>query len=230
MIRNFWLPILLLALATILAILLSQWKPSETGRFVLFLTLLNLLVISGFLALRTQERLSGVLKPASNEPMDLQRWGFPRVNPPPDSFKVLLGDSLFVTTDPSHTVVKLKGQDMVRVAIQKRFWPFSPRLKLYARVFDKTGKIVGQVEANRWKVNPNNYFDRQDTPHSIEITDEFGSVFSAEFLNPDYVRILGTFHWAGRSLEARQDGLILPGNNVLRHAYFERVGTDISIQ
>ncbi len=230
MIREFWLPIVLLAVAAIIAIFVQQWKPSETGRFVLLLILVNLLVIGAFLAWRTQERLVGILTPASEKPMNPLTWGFSGVHPPVGSFKVLLGDSLFVTTDEFHTVLKLAGKDMVRVSIQKRFWPFSPRMMIYARVFDKTGKIVGQIEGDRWKVNPNNYFEKRATAHSIKITDQYGEVFSAEFLNPDCVRILGTFRWAGRSLEARQDGLILPGNNVVSHSYFEGSATDISVQ
>ena len=103
-------------------------------------------------------------------------------------------------------------------------------MKLYARVLDKTGKIVGQIEGNRWKVNPNNYFDKHATSHSIKVTDQYGDVFSEEFLNPDCVRILGTFYWAGRKLEAREDRIVLPGNTLIGHSYFENNKTDISIQ
>lgn len=230
MVRDILLPIIWLLIGTILTILVQQWKPRKIGRFLLLLLVGSLLVAALVLGIRVQDWLSGVLRPGSRTPMDPRQWGFTRVNPPAGSFKVLLGDSLFVTTDPSHAVLTIAGQEMVRVSVEKRRWPLAPRMTFSARVFDKTGKIVGKIKENRWEINPNNYFKKQATPHSITITDQYEAVFSAEFLNPDCVRILGTFHQAGRTVEAHTDRLILPGNVVIRRGYFAGSKTDISIE
>ena len=112
MIREFLLPLIFLVSAVMITILLQHWKLSESRRFILILFIINLLAVGAFLAWRTQERLFGVLVPAAESPFQPKQWDFSRENPPDSSFKVLLGDSLFVTTDPSHTVLKLAGKDI----------------------------------------------------------------------------------------------------------------------
>jgi hypothetical protein len=229
MLRAYLIPILITAAALGVSVLVQR-KLSEGWRIVGLVAVANLLVLAGVLAWKTTDRLSGLLSPRSESPVALEDWSFGYAKPPRNSLKVLLGDALYVVTAESGTVLRLAGQDMVRVTFVKRPWPFADRVKVYARVFDQTGRIVGKVEGNTWTVNPNNYFKKEYSSHAIRVEDQFGQIFSIEFLNPDCVRILGTFRWAGRSIQALPDRLVLPGNNVFIKLYAEGGGTFINIR
>jgi len=67
-------------------------------------------------------------------------------------------------------IVKL-GKDSGLTVIEDR-----SGIKVSASIRDRTGKLVAELVANEWKVNPNNSWDRNYTRDRLEVKDSSGDV------------------------------------------------------
>lgn len=227
--RDIVLATLSLLIGVFLAYFLPAWKPGEVGRFVLVTLIVNCILITGFLGLRGAGQLRGELTPKSNKPVNLKDWGFADANPPSDSLKVLFGSNLFVLTQENQTLLRVRGKKMVRTEREKRFFPFDDRLRVLARFTSADGKLIGQIRGAQWEINSQNFFTKEIGPYYVRAQSMDGVVFSFEYLNPDFVKINGTFKWKKLIVRADDEGITtIPGNNVISHNYVQGFSTGIA--
>jgi hypothetical protein len=122
-------------------------------------------------------------------------------------FRVYLGgDACVFTTFGEVTVLRLNGQDLVKI----RRTPEG--VSLSATVYREDGRWIAKIEDNEYKVNPNNYFQspiRQDKS-TIAVRDQTGTeVLRASFLNETAFEILGVFMVPGSPpLQVTRDKII----------------------
>lgn len=81
-----------------------------------------------------------------------------------------------------------------------------------AKVFGLNKKIHAEMVKNEWKVNPNNYFDRNYDHSALEVRDssEGCIVLQVEFLDQKSVRVAGLFEDKGHLCCVTDSGQMIP--------------------
>lgn len=107
---------------------------------------------------------------------------------------IFLGRFAFSTSEPSFTVLRVYGKDLL--TIKRLRW--SSKISVSSDVWTQEGKIAVTIENNQFRVNPNNTLPvKRPDRHTLVVEDERkNQVLYVRFINPSTVRITGTF-WAG---------------------------------
>lgn len=177
---------------------------------VLWSTVITLILVTSavgchihndFVAKASKEpSLSGFLTPA-DEPTPENPCS-PHV--PPDAMLLLIGNSASYTTHFPHTVIRIKGENVLTVDNE------GGRIAVSAKVFSRDGRIVAEIKRNQFFVNPNNYF-RIESPdvHSLIVYDqEDRAVLNVRYLNPHTIQFLGILNHPVRPLIiSRREGV-----------------------
>jgi hypothetical protein len=108
---------------------------------------------------------------------------------PADAMTILLGRSASYTSQFPHTVLRIRGQDVLTMDRQ------GGRIAISARVFSRDGRIVADIAQNEFHINPNNYFRKErPRPQTLRVFDqENRKVLDVDFLNPRAIRFSGIF-------------------------------------
>jgi hypothetical protein len=111
----------------------------------------------------------------------------------PGVLKVLFGSNVGYTKYASLPVVRVAGQNLL--AIHRTLAGISIDLKIFA----DDGKIIVQIEDNKFYINPNNSFRvTNPDPHSLVVFDDMAEkVLDIKFLNPTTIRVSGIFRYRG---------------------------------
>jgi hypothetical protein len=130
----------------------------------------------------------GVLKPG-NEPQPQH----PCHEMPDGAFVILLGNSASYTTMFPHTILEIRGEEILSVSKSDE------GLLLSGKVFSRDGRIVAQLIDNEFFINPNNYFrkDRPDQTSLVVYDQRSREVLRVHFINPSTMKVLGVFHYPG---------------------------------
>ena len=102
--------------------------------------------------LLSEPKTSGVLVPG-NESTPSN----PCNNIPSNAIILLFGNSAAYTTKFPHTVIQVGKQNLLTIDKQDE------KITISAKFFSKDGRIVAELERNKFYINPNNYF-RKDRP------------------------------------------------------------------
>lgn len=115
------------------------------------------------------------------------------VNPckdiPTDAMTILLGRSASYTSNFPHTVLRIKGQDVLIMDSE------DGKIAISAMVFSSDGRIVAEITRNEFHINPNNYFRKErPRPQTLRVFDQQNrKVLDVDFLNPRAIRFSGVF-------------------------------------
>lgn len=120
----------------------------------------------------------------------------PKVNDLTGYFKVLLGGASISYSmeyikhnKELNPLKKAHGVDFpLRITFEE-----TPLISGTFKSFDS--KVVAILEKNEWKINPNNYFDRNYDNSSLEIIDEYNiPILQVEYINEQTILIKGVFY------------------------------------
>ena len=100
------------------------------------------------------------------------------------------------------------------------------KLSVSAKIFDKSGRIVCEIEDNKWTINPNNYFTKNDDKTALEVIDQEGNVaLSVELVNESLIQVYGifpgenkiTFALPNNLIALQSDPVYIRQNNLRNH-------------
>lgn len=123
-----------------------------------------------------------------------------------DTFRVYFGgDVCVLTKNGDITVLRVKNQNLVRMRRTQE------GVSLSATVYREDGRLVAQIEDNKYMVNPNTYFmpPLRIDKSTLSVRDKYGTeVLRASFLNEQTFEILGVFEVPGvPTLRVTRDGI-----------------------
>jgi hypothetical protein len=115
--------------------------------------------------------------------------------------RVIFGSNIFIGT-PNILVVNEKPIFTSAVKNGKLF--------ISIIIFDRDGKVVAQIDENKWFINKNNYFRMDISNSEIKVTNQQGEVALDAIALPDgAVKVNGTFYIGGRKIIATDQGLTI---------------------
>ena len=127
--------------------------------------------------------------------------------PPPNTFLLYYGNSLAWLKDQSSiTVIKVGNSNLLSI-------DRGPKgIYVTSDIFGVDGKIIAELNKNRFHINRNNFFrrERPDRSTLIVYDGEKRQVLNIRYLNPSAVKILGIFHAPGHrpvSIEEEKQNL-----------------------
>jgi hypothetical protein len=111
-------------------------------------------------------------------------------NIPGDAMTLLLGRSASYTSTFPHTVVRIRGDDVLTVERERG------QIAISAKVFSRDGRIIADIARNEFHINPNNYFRKErPNPRTLRVFDqENRKVLDVDFLNPRAIRFSAIFN------------------------------------
>lgn len=132
-----------------------------------------------------ESELHGLLLPA-NDPTPNN----PCHEIPDGAMLILLGNSASFATRFPHTIIRVKGEDILTLTKKDN------ELAVSVKIFSRDGRIVAEIRDNEFSINPNNYFRRERPDrHTLIVYDqEDRKVLDVRFINPRTVRFLGIFN------------------------------------
>jgi hypothetical protein len=117
----------------------------------------------------------------------------------PGTPALILGSNRF---EGCPNVLIVNGKPMVQVAVE------DGRLLLSARLYDREGRLVAEVNRNQWRINPNNIFRTEADPDRVRVIDQYGELALDACANDDgTVTVNGTFYVSGMEIVASDEGL-----------------------
>jgi hypothetical protein len=143
--------------------------------------------------------------------------------------KILLGGNLF---SECKNILEVDNELIISVDYpEKRFLLWKWRtLILNLKLYDQENKIIAEIKNNEWILNKNNFFKKEIQKNRIKIIDQNNKVACDVVANKDgSIVIKGIFYINGKKIEATENELILPGNNVLRGCQISNCGGGIKI-
>jgi hypothetical protein len=108
---------------------------------------------------------------------------------PEDAIKIFAGQNLIYQTVFPISVLKMAGEDLLSIKKGKKGFLIS------AKIFSYDGKIVAQLEDNKFYINPHNYF-RLERPNKYILAvhnQRAEKVLDIYFINSNTIRISGIF-------------------------------------
>ncbi|MFY9802770.1 MAG: DUF5666 domain-containing protein [Candidatus Acidiferrales bacterium] len=127
---------------------------------------------------------------------------------PPNSMRVLFGSTEAYSVSDESAIWKIGGENIL--VLQKT----THGLSVTTRILDSTGNVVAYIVDNNFFINVHESYriDRPDD-HTLIVSDRAGiKIFSIEFLDPQTIRVLGTFYGPqGQKLIVDEDGLRIGG-------------------
>jgi len=143
------------------------------------------------------------------------------------SVALVLGGNTIITNNKT-VALTVGGQPFLSVRVQ------NGSLFLSARLVNSNNQPVVRIIDNEFQASPERTFNpRQPDRSSLLVRDENGQeILNVRFINPQVIRINGIFEIPGQnaSIIARDDALVLPGNNVLIGNRIVGSGTAIAIR
>lgn len=114
---------------------------------------------------------------------------------PNDALLVYVSNSLAWFTGDICTIVRVAGENLLSIGRKEN------RISINARIYSQDKKIVAEIKDSRFQINPNNYFRRErPNKHSLIVYDQEGKeVLNIDYLNPNAVKITGTFFYPRRA-------------------------------
>jgi hypothetical protein len=148
--------------------------------------------------IQKQETFSGLLTP-SDEPTPPNACS---EFIPSGAMLVMLGNSASFDLKYPFTVIKIGDERMLVVD------RVGEQIAISAKLFSEDGRIVAQLDKNRFFINPNNYFRKEISAdgHSLVIYDQKDiEVLNVKFLNATTIEFLGLIRYPGVNLEISKE-------------------------
>lgn len=133
----------------------------------------------------------------------LSGWLLPASDPIPDNpcskhilkdgVVLLYGSSASYTTTFPRTVLMFKHQRNLILERDKK-----GRVTITADIFGADGRIVASIDKNRFKVNPNNYFDLESDHSTLRVIDQQKrEVLFVRYLNSHAIKVRALLYFPG---------------------------------
>jgi hypothetical protein len=112
----------------------------------------------------------------------------PRKPRPPGAVGIYWGNSVTWLTNPKYILAQVNDEELLSIAKTPE------GISVSAKVFSADNRIIAQIVDNKFYINRNNFFRKEQTPHSLIVYDEHADqVLNVNFLNSSAIRITGTF-------------------------------------
>lgn len=181
--------ITLIVLAFILAIM--GLIKRETVPLYLTIVIVFLLVLYAVIQIIIEQKQSkdeakskyfGVLKPKSKILLSAEKNTFPKFE---------FGDSgaiLVFAGKQGEPLIRIFKDSSITIVIEDE------QVKASTIIRDRSGAIIAELMNNEWKVNPNNFFDRNYSKNALEVKDSSGDVVLQLRLIEDRVQFQAKFY------------------------------------
>lgn len=114
---------------------------------------------------------------------------FEGISVPVSDVKLFFGNSIAWTSSLPFVAIKQAGEDMLVISGTK------DAVTISAKIFDKSGTILCELDENEIFVNEGNVFRIKHTPHRLTVMDhEARAVLDVEFINQTAIRVLGDYY------------------------------------
>lgn len=118
----------------------------------------------------------------------------------------LLGTSSFIFTNLTSDFVE--GKQSINPFYRFPGYDFSIAIRrgennllISAEFYSLDGKIVAELIDNEWKINPNNYFEKNYDEYALEVIDQYGIPnLQVELVDKNTIRLGGVFYDGQRAI------------------------------
>jgi hypothetical protein len=137
-----------------------------------------------------QQEFSGLLLPA-NDPTPENACSDVPFPIRSDAMLIILGNSASFNSASPHTVLKVRGEDMIILTKKDN------AIAVNVKIFGRDRRIVAEIKDNEFSINPNNYFRKEQPDKSTLIVyDQYASkVLDVRFMNSSTIRFLGVLNY-----------------------------------